>query len=111
MSKKPQLPYVLSPQPLGVGGQAIVFRATHRQTGEQVALKRSLKRDEESLARLRREIEVQDALQHLHIMPLLDYGFQTDWGQSWYTMPLADTVMAEIQRPLDNELLLTIIQQ
>lgn len=99
--------YRLEPQPLDTGGQAEVYVATHKETGDQVAFKRVRDRDAESLARMRREIEAQRALAHPHIMPVLD---QAD-DFSWYTMPLADAVLDRLPLPIADDELATIIEQ
>ncbi len=99
--------YRLEPRPLDTGGQADVFVATHKETGARVAFKRVRDPDSGSLARMRREIEVQRALVHPHIMPVFDYA---DDG-SWYTMPLADAILAVLPRPLSDEVLAAIVGQ
>ena len=65
--------YILEPSPIGLGGQAEVFVARHRYTGEIVAFKRVLKElqyNEEAMARMRREIDVQTSIKHLNVMPV-----------------------------------------
>ena len=78
--------YRLEPKPLGRGGQAEVFRAENRLTGDVVALKRRLGGSAVAVDRLRREIDVQANLQHQNVMPVLD--FDAD-DFEWFTMPLA----------------------
>ncbi|MFN7943658.1 MAG: serine/threonine-protein kinase [Thermoanaerobaculia bacterium] len=104
MSKK-NARYRLSPVPIARGGQAAVFRAEDRETGEAVAFKRLLRRDEESIARLRREIEVQAALSHPAVMPVIQHGPNFDW----YTMPLAERSLADLRVPLDAGSLVPIV--
>jgi serine/threonine protein kinase len=71
---------------LGRGGYAEVFRAERRDgSGGTVALKRGLRETREGIARLKREIEVQQELDHPNVMPILD----ADILEGWYTMPLA----------------------
>jgi serine/threonine protein kinase len=91
-------PYELEPKPLGRGGYAEVFRARHKQTGEVVALKRLRSRDGESVARLRREIEVLRKLQHAHVIGLLD----ADPSGRWYTMPVAEGSLHSLLKRLDE---------
>ncbi len=78
-------PYRLG-KSLGRGGYAEVFRAEPRDgVGGPVALKRGLRETKEGIARLKREIEVQQELDHPNVMPILD----RDIPEGWYTMPLA----------------------
>ena len=79
------LPYRLG-RSLGTGGYAQVFEAVPRAgAGPTVALKRGLRDTKEGIARLKREIQVQQALAHPNVMPVLD----ADIAEGWYTMPLA----------------------
>ena len=79
------LPYRLG-RSLGTGGYAQVFEAVPRKgVGPTVALKRGLRDTKEGIARLKREIEVQQALSHPNVMTVLD----ADIAEGWYTMPLA----------------------
>jgi serine/threonine-protein kinase len=55
---------------------------------------------------MRREIEVQSALQHPHVMPILDWD--TD-GFSWYVMPKGKRTMSDLTRPIETTLLLQIV--
>ncbi|EPX63444.1 hypothetical protein D187_005850 [Cystobacter fuscus DSM 2262] len=103
---KPQERYRLEKAPLGTGGYASVFRATHKETGQVVALKRLKQRDSESLIRLKREIDVLRKLKHEHIMPLLD----SSPLDNWYTMPLAEGTLADLRGQLDENELLSAIQ-
>lgn len=78
--------YRLDPEHVGIGGQADVYRAEHKQTGVTVALKRLRgKRDVDAVARMRREIEVGTSLDHPNVMPVID----ADDGATWLVMPLA----------------------
>jgi serine/threonine-protein kinase len=80
-----RLPYRLGPS-LGFGGYAEVFRAEHRdRPAATVAFKRDHGRAVDGAKRLRREISVQQVLNHPNLMPVLD----ADPGEGWYTMPLA----------------------
>jgi serine/threonine protein kinase len=88
-------------RPLGKGGYAEVFRATHKPSGSEVALKRLRKSIDETVPeRMRREIKVMRALDgEPHVMPILD--FSPKWN--WYVMPLAegdaDALRADLADP------------
>jgi eukaryotic-like serine/threonine-protein kinase len=78
--------YSLDSAPLARGGQATVTEATHKLLGARVAYKKVKFRDEESLVRMRREIEVGRLLgSYEHVMPVLDASPDSDW----FVMPLA----------------------
>ena len=89
--------YRLEPKPLGRGGQAEVFRVQNRLTGDVVALKRRLGVSAVAVDRLRREIDVQANLQHLNVMPVLD--FDAD-DFAWFTMPVAIESLGAVSLPL-----------
>ena len=76
--------YSLSKTPMP-GGQAHVFAATHKPTEIPVAFKRLKRSDAESIARMRREIEVGREIDDANVMPILD----ADEGFSSFVMPLA----------------------
>jgi hypothetical protein len=100
--------YALEGKTLGEGGQAEVFPATHRKSGQRVALKRlsSVGRNiPHAVSRMEYEIQVQGLVQHPNVMPLIDYG--EDF--TWYTMPLAKQVLSERKPPIDPGELLEII--
>lgn len=80
--------------PLGKGGMGIVYRATDRLTGQEVALKQvllqvalldpasqgTLTDDEKAvLEALAREFQFLASLQHPHIVRVLDYGFGSQY--------------------------------
>lgn len=111
MKKFLSLPYKLERKPLARGGHAEVYRATHRQTNVQVALKRPISSGEDALARLRREVDIQTELHHPNVMPILQYGFVPDWKFSWYTMPLADVILFDFPKPIDDDTLITIVKE
>jgi serine/threonine protein kinase len=78
--------YRLEAAPIGVGGQAHVFRAAHKPTGVVVAFKRlRQRRNTDAIARMRREIEVGRRIDHPNVMPILD----ADDEATWLVMPLA----------------------
>lgn len=96
--------YRLSARPLGEGSYAIVFRATHRETGDVVALKRA--RDfPMARHRIEREIQAQMELAHPNIMPIRDH----DPGFQWYTMPIAEGTIIGLRESLDEEILASIV--
>ena len=99
--------YSLDASPIGDGGQAEVFRAQNRTTGEVVALKRRKGALSEARDRMRREIEVQSSIDHSNVMPILD--FDRDEYQ-WCTMPLAATVLDKLPLPIDSSLLSKIVR-
>ena len=66
---------------IGRGGMATVYRAYHPLTGRNVAVKvlmAEIAQDEEFSRRFEREARVVASLQHIHILPLFDYGEQLD---------------------------------
>ncbi len=91
---------------LGAGGWAVVYLATDRKHGRQVAIK--VLRPELATVvggrRFEREIRVAAQLSHPHILPLHDSG--TADGLSYYVMPylaedsLRDRIAREGQLPL-----------
>lgn len=77
---------------IGAGGFADVYRAVHVPSRNPVALKIS-RQDDESLARIRREIDVQRKLSHANIMRLLDWD-----GESftWFVTEVAEGNLGEV---------------
>lgn len=90
---------------MGKGGQAEVFQARDKLTNNTVAFKRVITKDIDSIARLKREIEVQESLKHPNIMPVLDHST----AYHWYTMPLAVRVLGQLLTPIDDQTLLEIV--
>ncbi|HEV2083803.1 MAG TPA: serine/threonine-protein kinase, partial [Gemmatimonadales bacterium] len=102
---------------LGRGGMATVYLARDLKHGRLVAIK--LLRQELVAAlgpdRFLREIQVTAALQHPHILPLLDSGTIDDAGGSrpYYVMPyvqgesLRDHLVRERQLPVDEAVRIT----
>jgi hypothetical protein len=83
--------YALDPGPLDNGGQAEVFRARHKPSGQFVAFKRLRTGNPNAVARMQREIEVARALgDNPHIMPVLDHSDRYEW----FVMPLAQHTAA-----------------
>lgn len=99
--------YRLDPSPIDDGGQADVFRAQNRITGEWVALKRRKGGLSEAKDRMRREIEVQGSIEHPNVMPILDFDHD---DHQWYTMPLAANTVDKLPTPIDSSLLATILR-
>jgi serine/threonine protein kinase len=98
--------FKLDEPPIGDGGQAQVFRATHRTTGEVVALKRVRNpRDEHALTRMRHEIEIQSSIKHPQVMPVLHQSEALDW----YTMPISSRVLLSGPPKLHPDLLREIV--
>ncbi|WP_326593664.1 serine/threonine-protein kinase [Streptomyces sp. NBC_01294] len=100
----PQDRYHIADSTLGEGAYAEVYRAVHRETGAEVALKLARK-GPEAQARIRMEIEAQKILAHPNIMPIRDH----DPGFLWYTMPVADGTMKALRPGLDEESLISIL--
>jgi serine/threonine-protein kinase len=103
--RDPRNDYALEPKPLRHGGQAEIFLAKRKLTNEEVIFKRAHDKSRASLARMRREINVLRELGHPNAMSVLDHS--PDY--SWYTMPVADLVLADITPPLDDALLVELI--
>jgi len=95
--------YALSPRPVDggdSGGQGTVYPATHKASGMQVAFKKVRSKLPDSIARMRREIEIgQLFAASPFVMPVLD----GDPNAEWMVMPLAadtaETLAAELQDP------------
>lgn len=107
---KHHINYALEPKPIGIGGQAEVFRARDKRTNQVVAFKRllpNLRMDQDAIARMRREIDVQSVVKHSNIMPILDYSDH----YSWYTMPLAEKSLMDLPTPIGYEQILQIIEE
>jgi len=93
--------YACDRLPIPHGGQADVFRATHKPTGAIVALKQL--RDKypplRKTARMAREIDLGRQLDgHPHAMPVLD----ADPNHRWFVMPYAQTTAEHCQQELSE---------
>ena len=77
---------------IGAGGFADVYRATHLPTRRAVALKTS-RADDESRARIRREIEVQRKLHHANVLEIVDWDREE---LAWFTTEIAEGNLGEI---------------
>jgi hypothetical protein len=100
--------YVYEDEHFDSGGFAHIHRARSAQ-GEVLALKRLHARDEEAVARLRREIQEQSRIQHRAVMPIVDH----DPRFEWFVMPLADENLAERWRagPIADDELLQLLEE
>jgi serine/threonine-protein kinase len=103
-SIKAQERYRLGARTLGHGSYAQVFPAVHKETGEEVALKRAYNR-QDAQDRIKREIQDQKRLAHPNIMPILDH----DPGFTWYTMPRAVGNLKDLRQGPDEEELASIL--
>jgi hypothetical protein len=91
--------YVLDPKPIADGGQATVFGARHRATGTRVAFKRLKVKNDDNIARMRREIEAgQRYGDNPHVVPVLDF----DLGATWLVMPLASDTADEARDEFED---------
>ncbi len=73
---------------IGRGGMATVYKAYHPATDRAVAIKvlpEQLADDPNFLARFEREARVVASLQHVHILPVFDYGQER--GVTYLVMP------------------------
>ncbi|WP_426572202.1 serine/threonine-protein kinase [Aquihabitans sp. McL0605] len=79
--------YALDSRPLDdSGGQAVVFKGTHKPTHTPIAMKRPHDPNPDAVARMKREIKVGRALDsNRNVMPVLDASVDNDW----FVMPLA----------------------
>ena len=91
--------YSLEPRPIATGGQAEIFRGTHKNTGEKIAMKKRTSASEDAIARLRREIRFHTEVVHKNIMPIRDHS------SDWYTMPLAQNSLKDLPRPFADDLI------
>jgi tetratricopeptide (TPR) repeat protein len=120
--KTPGRRYILH-NPLGKGGMGVVYRATDRLTGREVALKQVLT-DIEVLGlnntstsmtdfrmALAREFKLSSSLRHPNIIQVLDYGFDTN-QHPYFTMELLrspKTILeASLQQPLAGKVNLLV---
>jgi hypothetical protein len=97
--------YRLPAQPLAEGGQSRVYLATRKSDGQVFAMKRAIRKFGEN--RMKREIEVQTALSHPNIMPIIDWD-KDDF--LWFVMPMGIRTMASLTLPLHSHLLMTVLK-
>lgn len=77
---------------IGRGGMGVVFKALHRDLSRWVALKTirfEVASDSAGMTRFRNEVDAIAALDHPHIVPILDVGVCD--GLLFYTMPLLES--------------------
>ena len=98
--------YRLEAKPVGKGGQAEVFPGVRKSDGLSIAFKRRTSDGLEARTRMRREIEIQTKLVHEHVMPVLDW----DEAYEWYVMPLGTRTVDELPTPIDDVMLLNVVQ-
>jgi serine/threonine-protein kinase len=78
--------------PLGEGGMAAVYKAYQKVMDRYVALKilpRHFAADPEFVGRFEQEAKIIARLQHVHILPVHDYG--TAEGYTYIVMPFVET--------------------
>jgi len=77
------------------GGQAVVFKATHKITGAPVAIKRPRRRDEDSLMRILREIEAMTRFGgHRNVVPVLSAAGLVNYPAEWWHWSYGDQYLA-----------------
>ncbi|MCZ7682724.1 MAG: protein kinase [Sandaracinaceae bacterium] len=102
---------------LGAGGMGLVYRARHAVLGKPLALKvlkPEVSRDEEVMARFRREAQAASAVGSPHICDVSDFGSLDD-GSTYFVMELLDgpslTSAMQRDRPLPVARTLRIARQ
>jgi hypothetical protein len=80
-------PYVAL-ETLGRGGMGVVYRGTHRETGEAVAIKTVLGASEPLLQSIRREVRALASVRHPRVVRIVDEG--VEGGLPWYAMELVE---------------------
>lgn len=65
---------------IGEGGMAVVWRARHLRLDQSVAIKFLKEGDEEQRERFLREAKVAAAIQHRHVVQVLDFGVSGPWA-------------------------------
>ncbi|MEU8196288.1 serine/threonine-protein kinase [Microbispora amethystogenes] len=92
--------YALDHRPLKTGGQAQVFRGTHKHTGTAVALKRLRMTGDDQRARMHREVDAAGMFgSNRHVMPVLDFSPTFEW----LVMPLADHSAEDMAAVLNQD--------
>jgi hypothetical protein len=89
--------FLLEVPPIGSGGFADVYRATDRKTDELVAVKilrDTASVDPEVIKRFTRELRLLQGLKHPNVISIIAHG-ETDGGDVWYAMPLAQGSLAD----------------
>ena len=65
---------------IGEGGMAVVWRARHLKLDQSVAIKFLKEGEEEQRDRFLREAKVAAAIQHRHVVQVLDFGVSGPWA-------------------------------
>jgi serine/threonine protein kinase len=81
---------------IGKGGFGAVYKACDKRNGSPVALKIS-DDSSEILRRFRREVETLQRLRHRNVIEILDFG------DDWYTMPLAVGSLTDLAPELGDD--------
>ncbi|MCA9719558.1 MAG: protein kinase [Myxococcales bacterium] len=84
--------------PVGSGGVGVIYRARHVRIPRDLAIKLLLpeaRRNEEAVARFRREVHVQTSLCHPNIVEVLDFGETEETGLYIVMEYLAGETLAE----------------
>jgi Protein kinase domain len=94
---------------IGAGGFADVYHAIHIPTRHALALKVA-REDDESLARIRREIEVQRKLAHANIMQIVDWDRDRF---TWFATEVAEGNLGELHEraPLNETRALRLLEE
>jgi len=101
--------------PLGEGGMAAVYKAYQAGMDRHVALKvlpRQLANDPQFAARFQQEAQVIARLQHPHILPVFDYGADTEY--TYIAMPFVESgALSDLLRgePLPFGQIKTLVSQ
>lgn len=94
---------------LGQGGMGVVYKARHALIQRDTAVKVLIGKDESSLQRFEREVQLNAQLSHPNTVSIYDYG-RTENGEFYYVMELLDgvTLQEMVDRfgamPLDRAL-------
>lgn len=85
--------------PAREGGFGAVIPVIHLASGDRRALKHPLHATDESLARFKREIEVQSKISHPNVMPIID----VDPAFEWFVMPWGSRSFYEAARGMSDD--------
>lgn len=98
--------YLLEPRPLATGGQAEIFLATFKPTGEVFAFK---KMDQYSRKRSETEIKVIQELAVFDCKNIINLIGYDDRNYSWYVMPLARYSLRDKIMEIDIPALVSLV--
>lgn len=83
---------------IGEGGMGTVYRVTNKDDGKSYALKVCIETDEKSIRRFKREVRIQENIDHKNIIKVLDKDFE---GKTpYFVMPLAVNSVSDISGTL-----------